>query len=134
MKRSDFLKTLGLGALGSLIAPGAEGATGAGDQQLVTSGGAAGAMSIGTWPFAEHTTRAALEAMQKGSSALDAVELGVKICEADPRERSVGLGGRPDRDGRVTLDACIMDHLGNIGSVAACEQVVHVSSLARAVM
>jgi N4-(beta-N-acetylglucosaminyl)-L-asparaginase len=72
--------------------------------------------------------------MQKGANALDAVELGVKICEADPRERSVGLGGRPDRDGSVTLDACIMDHLGNIGSVAACEHVVHVSSLARAVM
>jgi len=156
VNRSDFLKTIGLGALGSLIArdaagatgardqqlvasDGAEGATGARDQQLVARGGATGArafgpMSIGTWPFAEHTTRASLEAMHKGSSALDAVELGVKICEADPRERSVGLGGRPDRDGRVTLDACIMDHLGNIGSVAACEQVVHVSSLARAVM
>ena len=136
MKRSDFLKTLGLGALGSLITTGAAGAR---SQQPLASDGAAGApaagaMSIGTWPFAEHTTRAALEAMKKGANALDAVELGVKICEADPRERSVGLGGRPDRDGRVTLDACIMDHLGNIGSVAACEQVVHVSSLARAVM
>ena len=139
MKRSNFLKTLGLGALGSLIATEATGATGGRDQQPEASSGASGArasgaMSIGTWPFAEHTTSAALEAMHKGSSALDAVELGVKICEADPRERSVGLGGRPDRDGRVTLDACIMDHLGNIGSVAACEQVVHVSSLARAVM
>ena len=122
MKRSNFLKTLCLGALGSLITTGAAGAR---NQQLVASDGASGArasgaMSIGTWPFAEHTTRAALEAMHKGSSALDAVELGVKSCEADPRERSVGLGGRPDRDGRVTLDACIMYHLGNIGSVAAC--------------
>ena len=136
MKRSDFLKTLGLGALGTMLTTGAAGAR---SQQPLASDGAAGApaagaMSIGTWPFAEHTTRAALEAMKKGANALDAVELGVKICEADPRERSVGLGGRPDRDGRVTLDACIMDHLGNIGSVAACEQVVHVSSLARAVM
>jgi len=136
MKRSDFLKTLGLGALGSMLATGVVDAR---SQQPLASDGAAGApavgaMSIGTWPFAEHTTRAALEAMKKGANALDAVELGVKICEADPRERSVGLGGRPDRDGRVTLDACIMDHLGNIGSVAACEQVVHVSSLARAVM
>ena len=104
MKRSDFLKTLGLGAIGSLLTTGAAVAR---NQQLVARGSAAGAqqpeassrapgpMSIGTWPFAEHTTRAALEAMQKGSSALDAVELGVKICEADPRERSVGLGGRP---------------------------------------
>ncbi|MEY3101839.1 MAG: hypothetical protein RL558_116 [Bacteroidota bacterium] len=150
MKRSDFLKTLGLGAVGALtsnqlLAAGqpvaSEGAAGAkqpeasnGAQQPEASSRALGPMSIGTWPFAEHTTRAALDAMKKGANALDAVELGVKICEADPRERSVGLGGRPDRDGRVTLDACIMDHLGNIGAVAACEQVVHVSSLARAVM
>jgi N4-(beta-N-acetylglucosaminyl)-L-asparaginase len=150
MKRSDFLKTLGLGAVGALtsnqlLAAGqpvaSDGAAGAkqpeasnGAQQPEASSRALAPMSIGTWPFAEHTTRAALEAMKKGANALDAVELGVKICEADPRERSVGLGGRPDRDGRVTLDACIMDHLGNIGSVAACEQVVHVSSLARAVM
>jgi N4-(beta-N-acetylglucosaminyl)-L-asparaginase len=150
MKRSDFLKTLGLGAVGALtsnqlLAAGqpvaSDGAAGAkqpeasnGAQQPEASSRALGPMSIGTWPFAEHTTRAALDAMKNGANALDAVELGVKICEADPRERSVGLGGRPDRDGRVTLDACIMDHLGNIGAVAACEQVVHVSSLARAVM
>ena len=100
VNRSDFLKTLGLGALGSLIATDAAGATGARDPQLAARGGAAGAgatsaMSIGTWPFAEHTTRAALEAMQKGSSALDAVELGVKICEADPPRAQRGLGGTP---------------------------------------
>lgn len=137
MKRSDFLKTLGLGAVGVLASSELLASS---SQLLVTGqppaegGGAAKPLAVGTWPFAEHTTRASLEAMQKGANALDAVELGVKICEADPRERSVGLGGRPDRDGRVTLDACIMDHLGNIGSVAACEYVVHVSSLARAVM
>ena len=135
MKRSDFLKTLGLGAMGTLFASGrALGAQRSGSMPKGNFKGARAPISIGTWPFAEHTTRASLEAMQKGANALDAVELGVKICEADPRERSVGLGGRPDRDGRVTLDACIMDHLGNIGAVAACEQVVHVSSLARAVM
>ena len=137
VNRSDFLKTLGLGAVGVLASSELLASS---NQLLATSGqppvngGAAKPLAVGTWPFAEHTTRASLEAMQKGANALDAVELGVKICEADPRERSVGLGGRPDRDGRVTLDACIMDHLGNIGSVAACEHVVHVSSLARAVM
>jgi N4-(beta-N-acetylglucosaminyl)-L-asparaginase len=137
VKRSEFIKTLGLGAVG--VFAGSE-LLASSNQLLATGlppakgGGAAKPLAVGTWPFAEHTTRASLEAMQKGANALDSVELGVKICEADPRERSVGLGGRPDRDGRVTLDACIMDHLGNIGSVAACEHVVHVSSLARAVM
>jgi len=138
VKRSDFLKTLGLGAVGVLasseLLASSNQLLASGGQPPAKGGGAAKPLAVGTWPFAEHTTRASLEAMQKGANALDAVELGVKICEADPRERSVGLGGRPDRDGRVTLDACIMDHLGNIGSVAACEHVVHVSSLARAVM
>jgi N4-(beta-N-acetylglucosaminyl)-L-asparaginase len=58
----------------------------------------------------------------------------VKVCEADPNERSVGYGGRPDRDGRVTLDACIMDEMSNIGSVACLEFIKHPISVARAVM
>lgn len=91
-------------------------------------------VSIATWKFGLETTSKAMELLEKGYSSLDATEEGVKICEADPNERSVGLGGRPDRDGKVTLDACCMDHLGNIGSVAAVENIVHVSSLARAVM
>ena len=91
-------------------------------------------VSIATWRFGINTTAKAMDLLENGSSAMDATEAGVKICEADPRERSVGLGGRPDRDGVVTLDACCMDHLGNIGSVAAVEDIVHVSSLARAVM
>lgn len=91
-------------------------------------------VSIATWKFGLQTTSKAMELLEKGYSSMDATEAGVKICEADPNERSVGLGGRPDRDGKVTLDACCMDHLGNIGSVAAVENIVHVSSLARAVM
>jgi N4-(beta-N-acetylglucosaminyl)-L-asparaginase len=65
---------------------------------------------------------------------LDAVEAGVKVPEGDPTERSVGYGGRPDRDGRVTLDACIMDEFSNIGSVACLEHIKHPISVARAVM
>ena len=48
---------------------------------------------------------------------------GVRLVEDDPNERSVGYGGRPDRDGRVTLDACIMDEKANIGSVASLEHI-----------
>jgi N4-(beta-N-acetylglucosaminyl)-L-asparaginase len=51
-----------------------------------------------------------------------------------PNERSVGYGGRPDRDGRVTLDACIMDEFSNIGSVACLEHIKHPISVARMVM
>ena len=62
------------------------------------------------------------------------LRLGVKIPEGDPKERSVGYGGRPDRDGHVTLDACIMDENANIGSVACLEHIMHPISVARLVM
>jgi N4-(beta-N-acetylglucosaminyl)-L-asparaginase len=76
----------------------------------------------------------AWKVLSVGGWALDAVEQGVKLVEADPTERSVGYGGRPDRDGRVTLDACIMDENLNIGSVACLEHIMHPVSVARAVM
>ena len=65
---------------------------------------------------------------------MDAVEAGVHVPEGDPKETSVGLGGLPDRDGRVTLDACIMDEFANCGSVAFLEHIVHPISVARKVM
>jgi len=58
----------------------------------------------------------------------------VKTAEADPAVRSVGYGGYPDRDGRVTLDAAIMDHEFRCGSVAGLEHIVHAVSVAREVM
>ena len=67
-------------------------------------------------------------------TALDAAEQGVWIPEADPGDRSVGLGGRPDRTGRVTLDACVMDHAFRCGAVAALEDILHPVSVARRVM
>lgn len=89
---------------------------------------------ISTWRMGINANAAAWEVLKKGGRALDAVEAGVKIPEADPAERSVGYGGRPDRDGRVTLDACIMDEYANIGSVACLEHIKHPISVARAVM
>lgn len=89
---------------------------------------------ISTWDFGREANIGAWEVLEKGGRALDAVEAGVKIPEADPRNQSVGLGGRPDRDGHVTLDACIMDEHGNCGSVTCLEHVVHAISVARMVM
>ena len=77
---------------------------------------------------------AAWQILINNGRALDAVEEGVKIPEGNPEERSVGYGGRPDRDGKVTLDACIMDEFSNIGSVACLEHIMHPISVARAVM
>lgn len=89
---------------------------------------------LSTWRFGIEANAAAWEILQKGGRAVDAVEAGVKVPEGDPKERSVGYGGRPDRDGRVTLDACIMDEFSNIGSVACLEYIKHPISVARAVM
>lgn len=89
---------------------------------------------ISTWNFGVKANGAAWEILKNNGRALDAVEAGVKIPEADPTERSVGYGGRPDRDGRVTLDSCIMDEFANIGSVACLEYIKHPVSVARAVM
>ena len=89
---------------------------------------------LSTWNFGMAANAAAWEILKTGGKALDAVETGVRVTEADPNERSVGYGGRPDRDGKVTLDACIMDENSNIGSVACLEHIKHPISVARAVM
>ena len=89
---------------------------------------------LSTWDFGLEANKEAWKVLEKGGRALDAVEKGVMLTENDPTERSVGYGGRPDRDGKVTLDACIMDENANIGSVAALEHIKNPISVARAVM
>ena len=89
---------------------------------------------ISTWDFGLQANAAAWKILSAGGRALDAVEAGAKVPEGDPKETSVGLGGLPDRDGHVTLDACIMDELGRCGSVAFLEHIVHPISVARKVM
>jgi len=89
---------------------------------------------ISTWDFGIAANHAAWEVLSTGGRALDAVEKGVQVPEADPKNQSVGYGGLPDRDGKVTLDACIMDEQGNCGSVAAIEHIMHPISVARLVM
>jgi len=88
---------------------------------------------IATWKN-EKATIAGWNKLMETGKALDGVEAGARIPEADPNDTSVGYGGYPDRDGHVTLDACIMDHLGNAGSVTFLEGIMHPISVARAVM
>ncbi|MDN5200427.1 N(4)-(beta-N-acetylglucosaminyl)-L-asparaginase [Fulvivirgaceae bacterium BMA10] len=88
---------------------------------------------ISTWNNLK-ANEAAWEVLNNNGTALDAVEAGVKIPEADPKDRSVGYGGRPDREGKVTLDSCIMDQHSNCGAVAFLEHIKHPISVARMVM
>ncbi len=88
---------------------------------------------LSTWNNLE-ANKTAWAAIEAGKSALDAVEAGVRVVEADPNDMSVGYGGRPDREGNVTLDACIMDEKGNCGSVCYLQHIMHPISVARLVM
>jgi len=89
---------------------------------------------ISTWDFGVAANKEAWKVLKSGGRSLDAVEAGVKIPEADLNNHTVGRAGYPDRDGHVTLDACIMDEFGNCGAVAAIEYIAHPISVARLVM
>jgi N4-(beta-N-acetylglucosaminyl)-L-asparaginase len=89
---------------------------------------------ISTWDFGVVANKEAWKTLAAGGRALDAVEAGVRIPEADMNNHTVGRAGYPDRDGHVSLDACIMDEFGNCGSVAAIENIAHPISVARLVM
>jgi len=88
---------------------------------------------ISTWGEGIAANEAAWKILKSGGRALDAVEQGVMVTEAS-QNCCVGLGANPDRDGFVTLDACIMDENANIGSVAFLERIKHPISVARRVM
>jgi len=89
---------------------------------------------ISTWNHGLAANNAAWEKLESGGSALDAVEAGVRVTESDASNRSVGLGGLPDRDGNVTLDACIMNHESECGAVAYLQDIENPISVARKVM
>jgi L-asparaginase/N4-(beta-N-acetylglucosaminyl)-L-asparaginase len=91
-------------------------------------------VALSTWDHGLAANDEAWPILTGGGSALDAVEAGVRIPEADPDVTSVGYGGWPDRYGRVTLDACIMDERGRCGSVAFLQEILHPISVARQVM
>ncbi|MEN9304464.1 MAG: hypothetical protein RL264_2893 [Bacteroidota bacterium] len=130
MKRRSFVKL-------GLFSGAAFTASGAAMPNLVRSsfsGKVDGPVVLSTWIHGLEANRAAWEVLSKGGKAIDAVEKGVRVTESDITNRSVGIGGRPDRDGHVTLDACIMDEQGRCGSVAFLEGITHPISVARAVM
>lgn len=91
-------------------------------------------VSLSTWKHGFNPNSVCYTALQEGHSALDSVEKGAIYCEEDLTCMSVGAGGIPDDAGVVTLDASIMDHQGNCGSVAFVQNYVNAASIARRVM
>lgn len=134
--RRAFLKT---SALGAALAPSLLEGCGPGqERQPEGSPGARRSpvrpVALSTWEHGLAANDAAWEVLQAGGRALDAVEAGVRVPEGDPTVTTVGYGGYPDRDGTVTLDACIMDEGGRCGSVAFLQDIKHPVSVARKVM
>ncbi len=122
--RRRFLQTTGLGSLVLLFKTDV-----AAEQSVKNS-----PVVLSTWSPNVKANAAAWAILGKGGRAVDAVETGVQVPEADPADQSVGYGGLPDRDGKVTLDACIMDEAGNSGAVMFVEGIMHPIKLARLVM
>ena len=129
--RRKFIKGLGLSlggvilgskakALSKVFSPGA-GHTG---KPVVLS----------TWNYGLAANAKAWEMLHSGSAAIDAVEAGVSVTESDLSNQSVGLGGRPDAEGYVTLDACIMNEKCECGAVAFLQHIDHPIQVARKVM
>lgn len=138
MKRRKFLKNSSLSAVGmvsasTLIACKTEPRPNETPSATTTPPMPIKPIVVCTWNFFNATDRA-WQVLKTGGTALDAVEQGVMVEEADETNETVGKGGRPDRDGNVTLDACIMDKDGNCGSVVCMQNIVHPVSVARKVM
>ena len=119
MNRKNFLQmsSLGLGALAlnSFSAPAKK------------------PVVISTWDSGMKVNAEAWKILQAKGTALDAVEAGARHIET-LNDCCVGLKGYPDRDGIVTLDACIMDHNSNCGGVGGLERIKHPISVARKLM
>lgn len=89
---------------------------------------------ISTWKPGLEANRSAWIKLKNGGSSLDAVEEGARYTESDVTNNSVGIAGRPDADGHVTLDACIMDWNSRCGAVGYLEGIAHPVSVARHIM
>ncbi len=114
IKRRDFIKGTAASVIGAALPVGTINAAAKMGRSVIPEDNKLPVV-ISTWRHGLAANDAAWSILSKGGRALDAVEQGVMVTEADENNLSVGKGGMPDRDGIVTLDACIMDDEGNAG-------------------
>ena len=129
MKRRNFIKNTGLLGLGISAVPEIFSESQKNKNKMIKNT----PVAIATWNF-QNATKMAGKMLEKGDSALNAVERGVMVEEANLKNTTVGNGGAPDRDGNVTLDACIMAPDGDAGAVVYLKNIEHPVSVARKVM
>ncbi|WP_350284926.1 N(4)-(beta-N-acetylglucosaminyl)-L-asparaginase [uncultured Croceitalea sp.] len=133
MQRRKFIKKSGLTTASILAAPALASCKDDKKIEATTQSQTIKPIVICTWDFMNASAKA-WEVLSDGGRAIDAIEQGVKVEEDDANNQTVGTGGRPDRDGNVTLDACIMDAAGNCGAVLALQNIANPISVARKVM
>ena len=134
MKRRKFIKNASLTGLGITLASTLNSCVESSENTLANQKAKPQIPVVtATWNVKSATAKA-WKVLINGGSALDAVEQGCRIEEANEKGQSVGKGGLPDRDGNVTLDACIMNEQGNCGAVVFLQNITHAVSVARRVM
>ena len=135
MKRRKFLKNSSTLTAGMITAPLIASPESPVKEFRTMNNASKGSVPIAicTWDFGNATAKA-WEVLSSGGSSLDAVHQGVMVEEDNLDNQTVGTGGRPDRDGNVTLDACIMDKDANCGAVLALQNIANPISVARKVM
>lgn len=132
MERRSFVKLSAVGLAASIVKPSF--ASEESQEIPFSSDYKGGAKMISTWSHGQPANNAGWLKLEAGGSSLDAVEAGARQTESDVTNRSVGIGGMPDREGHVTLDACIMDWESNCGSVGYLEGIAHPISVAKHIM
>jgi len=135
MKRRKFIKNTSLTGIGLALGTSVFNCkqTKNENQQLMSSVKKTMPKAICTWGFVNANAKAGEELM-KGTKALDAAIAGVTVEEENLKNTTVGKGGTPDREGNVTLDACVMDSNGDCGAVVCVENITQVAALAKKVM
>ena len=130
LSRRDFFKNAAGVGLGIsfferfLFKRGVQTGASAGLPVVISSGGHGLKANEASW-----------EILIKGGSSLDAVERGANVIESDPEDMSVGIGGLPNEEGEVELDASIMSGADrNAGAVGAIKYIENPCSVARLVM
>ena len=130
IKRRDFLKSATLAGAAALVGNSVPGLS-----ELHAQGGPAARPIVISSGNGLKATAKAMELIQRGSDALDAVIAGVNIVEDDPNDHSVGYGGLPNEEGVVELDSSVMHGpSGRGGAVASLRNIKNPSQVAKVVM
>lgn len=142
MERRDFIKNASLTGVGIAVGASAmacdtnskeKDSTKEEDKKSMSLDKTKFPIAICTWAFTKANETAG-KALDKGMNALDASIEGVAVEEENLKNTTVGKGGTPDREGNVTLDACVMNSDGDCGSVVCVENITNVAALAKHVM